>query len=210
MLRQFIISVVALGVVLSANMAFAAWQGPPTTGTPPTNCTAGYPGCDSPLNVSLTTQTKQGTLTVGAGSTVAAPRDLIIGNNTVGNTIIRNGSIYPDIVITPALRLTGNGAGANKILTSDASGNATWKTPSGGGGPIATQFFSVVLPNGSQRIAPNSASLKHFCEWKGYQGYTGASPYFEGSQPIYTWNGSSWVYGGEGKGITFMVCYKNL
>jgi hypothetical protein len=38
------------------------------------------------------------------------------------------------------LKFTGIGEAAGKVLTSDASGNATWQTPSGGGSSTAISF----------------------------------------------------------------------
>ena len=39
---------------------------------------------------------------------------------------------FTGLVTTPAIKIT-TGAGASKVLTSDADGDATWETPSGGG-----------------------------------------------------------------------------
>jgi hypothetical protein len=48
-------------------------------------------------------------------------------------------------VTTPAIKIT-TGAGANKVLTSDGSGDATWETPSVGSGTVTK--VSVVTADG--------------------------------------------------------------
>lgn len=45
---------------------------------------------------------------------------------------------FTGTVTTPAITIT-TGAGASKVLTSDAGGVATWQTPSGGGGGSQTE-----------------------------------------------------------------------
>ncbi len=54
-----------VGTLCASAAAAAAWSGPP--GTPP-GCASGYAGCDAPLNVGATAQTKQGSLTVSSAS----------------------------------------------------------------------------------------------------------------------------------------------
>lgn len=91
-LRQFIVLSAALGAALLFVVVAQAWTGP--LSSPPT-CVSGNPGCDAPLNVSGTAQTKVGGLqlntnlntnglivygNVGVG--VASPNaKLSIGNN---------------------------------------------------------------------------------------------------------------------------------
>jgi len=57
-------------------------------------------------------------------------------NSTTENIITtldyQGNAVFSGNVTTPALKVT-TGAAAGKVLTSDASGNATWQTPSGGG-----------------------------------------------------------------------------
>lgn len=50
---------------LGASIALAAWTAP--LNGPPT-CTSGNPGCDAPINVSSTAQTKSGSLTVSTST----------------------------------------------------------------------------------------------------------------------------------------------
>jgi hypothetical protein len=57
---------------LGASIALAAWSAP--LNGPPT-CASGNPGCDAPVNVGATAQTKSGSLTVsGSGSSITAPQ----------------------------------------------------------------------------------------------------------------------------------------
>jgi|SRR3989344_1457100 len=77
-LAQFLVLSIALTLALGANYLYAAWSGPPS-GTPPT-CPAGYAGCDAPINVGATTQTKTGNLTVaGLTSDVLS----VLGNSSI-------------------------------------------------------------------------------------------------------------------------------
>ncbi len=54
--------ILALVFGLGLSYAQAVWTGPLAS---PPNCTAGNPGCDAPINVSATAQTKTGNLTAG-------------------------------------------------------------------------------------------------------------------------------------------------
>jgi hypothetical protein len=77
---SFVRSVVAGGVALGATLAVSgvalAWTGPLSS---PPNCASGNPGCDAPLNVSSTGQTKSGTLYVNASG------NALTANSTNGN-----------------------------------------------------------------------------------------------------------------------------
>lgn len=61
------------------------------------------------------------------------------------------------------LRLQNNGEGAGKVLTSDASGNASWQAPANGGGSLPNVAFSVkgVFTNDSQKMN-GTAKIVHF------------------------------------------------
>jgi len=115
-----------VGVTLGAFAiaAFAQWTAPP--GTPPT-CPSGAPGCDAPINVGEANQLKLGTLSIN--TSLVSPAT--IGLNVFGQ------SIFDSVKI-----LTG--AGAGKVLTSDATGNATWAAPAGAGGGINFSGAGVV------------------------------------------------------------------
>ncbi|MBC7836399.1 hypothetical protein H7X87_01305, partial [Acetobacteraceae bacterium] len=97
--------------LLCATAASAAWSGPPA-GTPPNNCTTGYPGCDAPINISGTAQSKQAGLLLNTQG--AANGLLMYGNLGVGT-------------LTPASRLTVVGdiraSTGGSLLFDTAAGN---------------------------------------------------------------------------------------
>lgn len=125
----------ALLIAVGVSYASAAYQSPSPNIAPdcPTSGPDAKEGCNPPLNVSVTAQAKAGALTLGATSVPNTMLD-IFGNMKVGGNALFLGGVQ----IT-------SGAGANKVLTSDASGNASWQT--GGGG-----FQSTTLP-GNPRYA---------------------------------------------------------
>ncbi len=66
--------------------------------------------------------------------------------NWLPNGNVGIGTVAPTAKLEVAgqIKITGGNPGANKVLTSDASGLATWQTSTGGGG--------VVAPHGKQRF----------------------------------------------------------
>lgn len=62
---------------------------------------------------------------------------------TIANYAPLANPTFTGLVTTPAIKIT-TGAGANKVLTSDDDGGATWETPSAGGGGdiLGFQIFS--------------------------------------------------------------------
>lgn len=44
---------------------------------------------------------------------------------------------FTGTVTTPLIKITGGSPGSGKVLTADADGDATWETPTGGGGATA-------------------------------------------------------------------------
>lgn len=105
-MKSKIISVSLIGigffVGVSALSVLADWTAP--TSTPPA-CPAGSPGCDAPINVSGTAQTKLGSLTVNS--------NLI---NSIGLTVGN------------AIKIVDGNQGVGKVLTSDANGVGTWQS----------------------------------------------------------------------------------
>ena len=130
-LAQFLVLSIALTLALGANYLYAAWSGPPS-GTPPT-CPAGYAGCDAPINVGGTTQTKTGDLTVsGLTSDVLS----VLGNSSIV------GKLRIGTSGTPAQLLDLRGTdGVDGIRFPD--GSVQYRAASGGGGiPIFRQYTS--------------------------------------------------------------------
>ncbi|MCK9344671.1 MAG: hypothetical protein M0P64_00915 [Candidatus Pacebacteria bacterium] len=152
MLKQILSAtkIVSLATVLSFGLSYAlAWTAP--TATPPGANVA------APINTGTAPQEKFGPLTVTALTTagavtagsVSAPNVLNTsataqtkaGNFTAGN-LTTGGK-----VTTGALQVTGGVPGLSKVLTSDASGNATWQPAAGGsdnlGNHTATQALNM-------------------------------------------------------------------
>lgn len=100
--------------------ALADWSAP--LSAPPT-CTSGQPGCDAPLNVGGSAQAKSGAL--GLNETVS--------QILTGSTLDVNGTASANKLLAKYLQITGGTLAAGNVLTSDANGNATWQTPTGGG-----------------------------------------------------------------------------
>ncbi|OGI95757.1 hypothetical protein A2917_00365 [Candidatus Nomurabacteria bacterium RIFCSPLOWO2_01_FULL_42_17] len=114
-----------LGLIIGASAisVMADWTNPPSS--PPNENTP------APLNVGGIGQTKQASLWLkglnDAGQTLA--NGLIVENGNVGIGVIAPAAKL-DVsgqTKTSTFQMT-TGAGANKVLTSDASGNASWAT----------------------------------------------------------------------------------
>ena len=87
-------ALIVLGLIVSAETLYA-WSAPPA-GTPP-NCPSGQPGCDAPINVSNTLQSKDGNLILNAAGTFATGLSVPFGNVGIGSP-------------SPAQKLDVNGA----------------------------------------------------------------------------------------------------
>ena len=96
------LKVVILALVLGLGISYAqaVWTGP--LASPPT-CVTGNPGCDAPINVSATAQTKTGDLTAGG---------LTLSKYPSGGP---NSFISPSGTGTKALHLTSGYAGFTDI-----------------------------------------------------------------------------------------------
>jgi len=113
---------------------------------------------------------------------IAFSQNVGIGTTTPAEKLDVNGNVKAtNVIATNSFQLT-TGAGAGKVLTSNASGVGSWATPTGGGGtgtisatgslaafagsslPVAAgpfEFFgptSTVTLNGSQRVVMNMAA----------------------------------------------------
>ena len=107
--------------MLAVAQVFA--QSPPWTppGNPP-ECLSTTLGCNAPINVGRTLQTKDGSLAITNG-----------------------------MLSVPIFQLTGNGAASDKILRSDGSGVASWGNLIVSEGPEGPNepFFDAFSVNGS-------------------------------------------------------------
>lgn len=77
---------------------------------------------------------------IGANAKVDASNKVQIGDGAI--TAVKLGG-NAAVLETSRIKLTGGSPGANKVLTSDATGLATWQTPASGG--AASRKRSVVL-----------------------------------------------------------------
>jgi len=93
------------------------------------------------FNVAGTTGNTSTTGTLSVAGDTYLDKDLYVGqaakgnggNATFGATITAENAFVYGSVTSTTLTLS-QGAGAGKVLTSDATGNATWQTPAAGGG----------------------------------------------------------------------------
>ncbi len=117
---SLIVGVLAMSLAIS--FAVLAWTGP---SAPPPGANA-----DRPLNVGNVGQSKQGGLILNTGG---APNGLIVDQGNVGIGVPAPGA---KLDIAGQVKIQGGTPGAGKVLTSDASGLASWGS---GGGGITTQ-----------------------------------------------------------------------
>ncbi|MDO8492131.1 MAG: hypothetical protein Q7S34_00630 [bacterium] len=122
-----------LAIALVVGLSYLqAWTGP--LSSPPT-CTPGNPGCDAPINVSATTQTKTGP--IGATDFVASNSLTAMGNVGLGT-------------VSPSARLHTIGSSAtNMILDNSAGGNNWFQIRSGA---VSKGYFGY-LSTGSAGLA---------------------------------------------------------
>ncbi len=117
------LKLIALALVLGLGVNYAlAWTGP--TSAPPRDNTA------APINVSATAQVKNGGLSVNAFS--AFLNAYFAGNVGIGTRAPTQKLDVVGTIKTTGLQIP-TGAGAGKVLTSDATGLASWQTGGGGG-----------------------------------------------------------------------------
>ncbi|MCK9345339.1 MAG: hypothetical protein M0P64_04490 [Candidatus Pacebacteria bacterium] len=143
MLKQILSAtkIVSLAIILSFGLSYAlAWTAP--TATPPAG------NVSAPINASNTPQEKLGSLTVGSLTTAG---NLTAGSLTTAGAVTAGSVSSSGLINTPTLRVT-TGAAASRVLTSDASGNATWQAPAVGAGDnlgnhTATQALNMAGNN---------------------------------------------------------------
>lgn len=127
---------IAIGLALVAGLSYA-WTGP--TANPPNN------NAPAPINVSVLGQIKEGALQVN-------------GFRNIGNSIFDGSAEFRSFIKIPT------GAGAGKVLTSDAEGRASWGVGGGGGvgGSGTPNYVSKWTTNtalGNSQIFDNGANV---------------------------------------------------
>jgi hypothetical protein len=78
--------------------------------------------------VTINDNNTNGVILAGSGGNVG------IGNTAPAYILDVTGTTRATSLISTNLQITGGTPALNKVLTSDATGNATWQTPAGGGG----------------------------------------------------------------------------
>jgi hypothetical protein len=91
---------------------------------------------------------------LGYGAIVAASNKIQLGNGSV--TAVQLGTGTNVTLETGLVKITGGAPGANKVLTSDANGLASWATPSSG---TPSEYAYMNLGNG---ISATSADLNAY------------------------------------------------
>lgn len=71
-----------------------------------------------------------------------------------GNPVLATSPTFVTGITTPLIKITSGVPGSGKVLTSDADGDATWETPSGGGGTIASQATVNTGTNDTEIVSP--------------------------------------------------------
>lgn len=132
------IKAIILGLVLTLGLSYVLADFTAPTFSPPNCPTTGpsaNPACSTPINVGDSAQTKTGVL-------------------TLLNTII-----------TGTFQLSGNGADSGKVLTSDATGVASWQSPASGGFNYVSNEYSVQsYDNGIVSVQMSPATTQYpFC-----------------------------------------------
>jgi hypothetical protein len=118
------IKIIVIALILAVGIQYIYAQTNTWISAPgaPTNCPTGDPGCDAPINVSNTYQIKGGPLILNATS--GSTTGLMVAGQSVFNTAG---------VVNSAIQIIDGHQASGSVLTSDASGNGTWQTPSTGG-----------------------------------------------------------------------------
>jgi microcystin-dependent protein len=148
---SFILSVVLMSLAVS--YALGAWQ-EPSVSPPEGNVSA-------PINISSTAQTKEGGLTLQGDFTAPIFYDSDNTDyyvNPAGQTLLAGdvgiGTTGPGAKLEVAgqVKITGGSPGDNKVLTSDASGLASWATGSGvpSGAIVMWSGTLATIPSGWQ------------------------------------------------------------
>ncbi len=120
-----------LATVVLIAFAASAWTEP--TGNPPAG------NVSTPLNISATSQTKSGALSVSTlydtnNTSYFIDPSAAVSGTFAGNVGIGTTSPGAKLEVNGQIKIQGGSPGAGKILTSDASGLASWQTAASGDG----------------------------------------------------------------------------
>lgn len=131
-IKQTLINTVLpiISAMAVAGLAYAAWVEPGTT--PPGDNVA------APVNIGATTQYKSGALGIGGVFATDIDTFLALLGGRVGIGTANPGA---KLEVAGQIKITGGTPGADKVLTSDASGLAAWKTPATGVGGSGTANY---------------------------------------------------------------------
>ncbi len=150
-----------LAIVLSLGLSYVhAWTAP--TVSPPGGNTA------APLNTSLVAQVKYGGLVIdslGIANIAAGALNVLGGANIGGSVGIGTTTTNAaKLTVVGTVKITGGIPGAGKVLTSDATGLASWVAPSSGGVTSISQGTGITLsPNPittTGTVSVNTTSLQ--------------------------------------------------
>jgi len=140
-IRVILKSFFVLGLFALSLQAIATWQ-------PPSTAPAGG-NAQPPINVGTTSQIKSS--------------DLGLTGNFVANSAIFNSTLnvagnatFNSLATFGQIKITGGSPGANKVLTSDANGLASWSTP--GSGQWATSSPNIYFSTGNVGIGTATPS----------------------------------------------------
>ena len=162
-------------VVLGINVIYGAWTDPAT------NPTGG--NTDAPINVSSASQTKLGELTME------------------GFLYANQGFYANGAYLSGPVRIVDGNQGDNKVLTSDASGFATWQNVPDGG--ITAYYYGGSL-SGPETIRPVVIAYGVGILLPGNQGVAiNGLPFLSLNSFTCTVTPTTWVAGGSGGGGPF-------
>lgn len=134
------LKIIALTLVLSVSISYvSAWTAP--TVTPPNGNVA------APINVSGNDQSKLGSIAAASFLDSNDPANFFVNPN--------NDSILKNAYIRGVLNVS-TGASSGKVLTSDASGNATWQTPASSGVTSLTAGSGISLSGSTGAVTVSS------------------------------------------------------
>ncbi|MDO5969648.1 hypothetical protein Q4Q35_07500 [Flavivirga aquimarina] len=112
---------------------------------------------DYNLAIGYDADVSSGTLTnataIGNGATVSASNKVQIGNSAL--TAVQLGTGSNVALETGTIKLNGGTPGDGKVLTSDASGNATWETPSSSSLSVKTISANTTLTSSDNIVIIN-------------------------------------------------------